>query len=117
MRPATRNNFTVAIICALPLEADAVEALFDEPYDRLGRYYGKHPSDRNAYINGRVGKHNVVLCYMPEMGKGSAASVVASLQFSYTGIKLALVVGICGGAHRHQPTPIYFWVMLSSAML
>ncbi|KAL4789834.1 hypothetical protein BDV19DRAFT_396648 [Aspergillus venezuelensis] len=97
MRPATRNDFAVAIICALPLEADAVELLFDETYDRLGRHYSKHPSDRNAYINGRIGKHNVILCYMPGMGKGSAASVAAGLRFSYTGIKLALVVGICGG--------------------
>ncbi|KAL4751018.1 hypothetical protein BDW72DRAFT_193288 [Aspergillus terricola var. indicus] len=98
MRPKSRKDFAIAIICALPIEADAVEALFDEPYDRLGCYYDKHPSDRNAYMNGRIGKHNVVLCYMPGMGKGSAASVAASLRFSYLGIKLALVVGICGGA-------------------
>jgi nucleoside phosphorylase len=32
------------------------------------------------------------------MGKGSAASVASSLETSYTGIQLALVVGICGGA-------------------
>jgi nucleoside phosphorylase len=35
---------------------------------------------------------------MPGMGKGSAANVASSLQFSYPGIELALVVGICGGA-------------------
>ncbi|KAL4781057.1 hypothetical protein BJX76DRAFT_350476 [Aspergillus varians] len=97
MRPATRNVFAVAIICTLPLEADAVEILFDETYDRLSRHYGKHPSDRNAYINRRISKHNVILCYMPGIGKGSAASIAASLRFSYAGIKLALVVGICGG--------------------
>lgn len=98
MRPQSRTDFAIAIICALPLEADAVDALFDETYDRLGKYYGKQPGDANAYINGRIGKHNVVLCYLPGMGKGSAASVVSSLQVSYTGIELALVVGICGGA-------------------
>ena len=98
MRPKSRSDFTIAVICALPLEADAVEALFDEHYDRLGEYYGKQPGDANAYINGRIGNHNVVLCYMPGIGKESAASVASSLQVSYTGIKLALVVGICGGA-------------------
>ena len=98
MRPKSRNDFAIAIICAHPLEADAVEALFDEHYDRLGKYYGKQRGDANAYINGRIGKHDVVLCYMPGMGKGSAASVAASLRVSYTGIELALVVGICGGA-------------------
>ncbi|KAL3438366.1 putative kinesin light chain [Aspergillus tetrazonus] len=98
MRPRSRNDFTIAIICALPLEADAVEALFDETYDRLGKHYGKQPGDASAYMNGRIGKHNVVLCYLPGMGKGSAASVASSLQVSYTGVELALVVGICGGA-------------------
>ncbi|KAL4863239.1 hypothetical protein BDV12DRAFT_206709 [Aspergillus spectabilis] len=119
MRPKGRNDFAIAIICALPLEADAVETLFDELYDRLGRYYDKHPSDRNAYINGRIGKHNVVLCYMPGMGKGSAASVAASLRFSYTGIKLALVVGICGGAPSPPTYPDIFLgdVVISNAVI
>ncbi|KAL3470240.1 purine and uridine phosphorylase [Aspergillus californicus] len=98
MQPKNRNDFTIAIICALPLEADAIEALFDEHYDRLGKYYGKQPGDANAYINGRICKHDVVLCYMPEMGKRSAAGVATGLKISYRGVKLALVVGICGGA-------------------
>jgi nucleoside phosphorylase len=98
MRPRTRDDFAIAIICALPLEAEAVEALFDETYDRLGKYYMKERGDANAYINGRIGKHDVVLCYMPGLGKRSAASVSSSLLVSYPGVRLALVVGICGGA-------------------
>lgn len=98
MRPRSRSDFAIAIICALTLEADAVEALFDETYDRLGRFYCKQPGDANSYVNGRIRDHNVVLCYMPGMGKGSAASVASSLRVSYTEIQLALVVGICGGA-------------------
>ncbi|KAE8413588.1 purine and uridine phosphorylase [Aspergillus pseudocaelatus] len=98
MRPKSRSGFAVAIICALPIEADAVEALFDETYDRLGKFYGKQPGDANAYINGRIGEHDIVLCYLPGMGIGSAASVASSLRVSYTGVRLALVVGICGGA-------------------
>jgi nucleoside phosphorylase len=98
MRPSSRDEFAIAIICALPLEAEAVEDLFDETYDRLGEYYRKQPGDNNAYVNGRVGKHNVVVCYMPGMGKGSAASVASSLKISYKSIEVALVVGICGGA-------------------
>jgi nucleoside phosphorylase len=34
---------------------------------------------------------------MPGMGKGNAASVASSFRSSFEGIKLALVVGICGG--------------------
>jgi nucleoside phosphorylase len=97
MRPSSRNDFTIAIICGLTLEADAVEALFDETYDRLSRVYKKQPGDDNAYINGKIGAHNVVLCYMPGIGNGSAAGVASSLKVSYTGIQIALVVGICGG--------------------
>ncbi|RAK80124.1 Pfs, NB-ARC and TPR domain protein [Aspergillus fijiensis CBS 313.89] len=98
MRPRSRDDFAIAIICALPLEAEAVEALFDKTYDRLGKHYGKQRGDANAYLNGRIGKHDVVLCYMPGVGKGSAAAVASSLLVSYTGIELALVVGTCGGA-------------------
>jgi nucleoside phosphorylase len=92
--PKNRDEFEVAIICALPLEADAVEALFDErwPYN-----YGKAPEDSNTYSTGMIGRHNVVLAHMPGMGKGNAASVAANCRASFRSIKLALVVGICGG--------------------
>jgi len=33
---------------------------------------------------------------MPSIGKGNAASVASSFRSSFEGIKLALVVGICG---------------------
>lgn len=95
--PKTRDEFSIAIICALPLEADAVEGLFDETYDKFGQIYGKSFRDNNVYINGRIGRHDVVLCYLPNMGKGSAASAAANLRTSYTEIQLTLVVGICGG--------------------
>lgn len=97
MPPKTRNEFEIAIICALPLEADAVEALFDEYYDASGDKYGKLPRDGNTYTTGRMGQHDVVLVHMPGMGKGSAAAVASSAGMSFEGIKLALVVGICGG--------------------
>ncbi|KAL3483807.1 putative kinesin light chain [Aspergillus germanicus] len=114
MRPRSRDDFAIAIICALPLEAEAVEALFDETYDRLGRHYGKQRGDANAYINGRIGKHDVVLCYLPGMGKGSAAGVASSLLVSYPGVKLALVVGICGGA---PPPPEYQEIFLGDVVI
>jgi nucleoside phosphorylase len=114
MRPKSRNDFAIAIICALTLEAEAVEALFDEHYDRLGKHYGKAPGDANAYINGRLGKHDVVLCYMPGMGKRSAASVTTGLKISYRGVKLALVVGICGGA---PPPPEYREIFLGDVII
>jgi nucleoside phosphorylase len=44
-----------------------------------------------------MGHHNVVLVLMPVPGKGSAASVASQFRISFPKIKLALVVGICGG--------------------
>ncbi|KAJ5602521.1 hypothetical protein N7537_005477 [Penicillium hordei] len=98
MRPRDTSEFGIAIICALPLEADPIEALFDEAYDRFSKIYGKQPGDQNTYITGRIGLHNVVLCYMPGIGRSPVASVASSLRISFTGVQLALVVGICGAA-------------------
>ncbi|GFF29222.1 Pfs and NB-ARC domain protein [Aspergillus lentulus] len=81
MRPRHREEFEIAIICSLPCEVEAIDALLDEVYDRFGEIYDKEPEDRNA----------------PEAEKCSSASVASSLMFSYTGVQLALVVGTCGG--------------------
>jgi nucleoside phosphorylase len=97
MRPQSRDEFEIGIICALPLEVDAVEALFDEHYDELGQIYRKQAGDANTYTTGRISGHHVVLAYMPGMGNRSSASVALGLRISFTGIKIALVVGICGG--------------------
>ena len=96
MPPTSRDEFEIAIICALTLEADAVEASFDETYEASGRIYDKRPGDTNQYTNGRIGQHNVVLCCLPEMGVASAATVTANLKGSYHQIRLVLLVGICG---------------------
>jgi nucleoside phosphorylase len=95
-RPATRRDFEVAIICALPLEADAVGALFDHYWDDDGPPYDKTPGDLNAYSTGAIGRHNVVLAHMPGIGTVNAAAVAAYCRSSFPNIKLALVVGICG---------------------
>src|ERR1700689_4395070 len=94
-QPRDRNDFEIAIICALPLEASAVGALFDKLWD--DQTYGEAPRDSNAYLTGVIGQHNVVLVHMPNMGKVDAATAATSLQASFQGIQLALVVGICGG--------------------
>ncbi|KAJ2902704.1 NB-ARC and ankyrin domain protein [Zalerion maritima] len=96
-RPATRADFEVAIFCALPLEASAVLAQFDYRWDGNGPPFDKAPSDANAYTTGSIGRHNVVLVHIPNMGKGSAAVAAADCLHSFQSIRLALLVGICGG--------------------
>lgn len=96
-RPSCREDFQIALICALPLEYDAVVLQFDEFWDEEGQQYGRASGDTNTYTTGRVGVHNVVLALLPNMGKASAAGAAASLRSSYPRLKLALLVGICGG--------------------
>ncbi|KAH7175986.1 putative kinesin [Dactylonectria macrodidyma] len=95
-RPSHRDDFEVAIICALPLEYDAVSYIFDEFWDEDGDQYGRAVGDPNSYTTGRIGKYDVVLALLPHMGKTNAASATASMRSSYGGLRLALLVGVCG---------------------
>ncbi|KAK5075727.1 hypothetical protein LTR70_010044 [Exophiala xenobiotica] len=95
--PKDRSGFTVAIICALTLESSAVEALLDDYYDENDHHYGKASGDPNTYTLGRIGRHNVVLAYMPGMGQINSTTVAAHFNKSFPKIRLGLVAGICGG--------------------
>ncbi|KAK4867782.1 hypothetical protein LT330_006665 [Penicillium expansum] len=96
-RPASRDEFEIAIVCALPLEYNAVSLLIDEFWDEDCDYYGRANGDPNTYTTGRIGKFDIVLVLLPNMGKVSAAGTSASLRSSYPGVRLILVTGICGG--------------------
>lgn len=93
--PRHRGDFKVAIICALPLESDAVQDMLDKRWDEVK--YGKTPGDPNHYTTGVIGRHNVVVVHMPGMGKSNGASVAANCRASFMNLGLVLVVGICGG--------------------
>ncbi|KAK6515995.1 hypothetical protein TWF281_004585 [Arthrobotrys megalospora] len=116
--PTSNRDFEIAIICALTLEADAVEGIFDKHWDSEGYTFSKAPRDPNAYSTGVIGCHNVVLAYMPAMGKGSAASVAANCCSSFTEIKLGLVVGVCGAVPFKKEDEILLGdVVISSGII
>jgi len=96
-RPQSREDFRIAIVCALRLEYDAVSLLFDHFWDSVGEPYTRAPRDKNIYTAGRVGLHNVVLVLLSGMGEIEAAVSASSLASSYPNITLLLLVGICGG--------------------
>ncbi|KAL7932103.1 WD40-repeat-containing domain protein [Trichoderma chlorosporum] len=96
-RPSSRDEFEVALICALPLEYNAVSLLFDEFWDENGDQYGKAIGDPNTYTTGRFGNFDVVLVLLPNTGNVSAASATASLRSSYSGLRLVILTGTCGG--------------------
>ncbi|KAH6603473.1 hypothetical protein Trco_008248 [Trichoderma cornu-damae] len=117
-QPAGRDNFHVAIICALPCEVDAVTLLFDHFWDEENDPYGRANGDTNTYITGRLGKHNVVLVVLPNMGTNSAAAATASLRSSYGNLKLAFLVGICGGVPRIEEYDVFLGdVVVSRAIV
>ncbi|RKK79600.1 hypothetical protein BFJ71_g16159 [Fusarium oxysporum] len=95
-RPEDRHGFEVAIFCALPLEADAIEALFDYYWDSNGPSFWKAAHDPNSYLTGVIGCHNVVLIRMPGIGKVHAAAAASNCRASFPNVKIALVVGVCG---------------------
>ncbi|KAK6495513.1 hypothetical protein TWF481_002562 [Arthrobotrys musiformis] len=100
---SNRDGFDIGIICALPLEARAVKAMLEEVNEEIGYGAdnggtGKTPADTNTYTIGKIGHHKVVLVHMSGMGKIPAAAAATNLKQSFGSIKLALLVGICGGA-------------------
>lgn len=95
-RPSRRSGFEIAIICALPIEADAIDALFDNHWDDDGPAYDKANGDLNAYSTGSIGRHNVVLAHMPGIGIGNASIVASHCRWSFPNIKLAIITGVCG---------------------
>jgi nucleoside phosphorylase len=98
--PKRREEFHVAIVCALSLEYDAVSRAIEEFWDDDGDRYGRAPGDVNTYTTGRMGDTNVVVVLLSNMGKSNAAGTAASLRSSYPCVRLALLVGICGGAPK-----------------
>lgn len=82
-RPTARHSNEIVIICAIPLEADAVQALFDHHWDEDGLSLDKTPSDTNAYSVGVIGRHNAILLHMPGMGKAGAATVAVDCRASF----------------------------------
>ncbi|CAI7644535.1 unnamed protein product [Penicillium palitans] len=86
----------IAIICALPLEANAVLCSLDEIWYDVASTYGRARNDQNHYAFGRSGRHPVVVVTLPGMGNVQSASAAASLDMSFVSIQLVLLVGICG---------------------
>ncbi|RKK29108.1 hypothetical protein BFJ66_g10310 [Fusarium oxysporum f. sp. cepae] len=95
--PKDRCGFKAAIICALPLEFDAIRSLFDSIWQEHYHHYGKLKGDTNHYVNGRIGDLDIVVLLLSSMGKVSAATAAASLKCSYTELEVVFLAGICGG--------------------
>jgi nucleoside phosphorylase len=117
-RPSSCDEFDVAIICALPLETNAVLCSLDEYWPDAQHQYRKVSGDENIYAFGRCGRHAVVVVTLPRMGKSHAASAASTLKVSFKYIKLALLVGICGAVpFKADRTEIILGDVIISEML
>jgi nucleoside phosphorylase len=91
----THDDYTVAWICALPLEAAAAQVMLDKIHPQLSQ----PPGDDNAYTLGEISGHNIVVVCLPSgvYGIASAATVAAHMRITFPSIRFGLMVGIGGG--------------------
>ena len=94
---ASRNDYTVGWICALPLELAAAKATLDEIHHNSPGV--RAANDKDAYVLGGISGHNVVLTCLSfgEIGPLSASTVAAQMRVDFSNIRWMLTVGIAGG--------------------
>ncbi|GIJ89553.1 hypothetical protein Asppvi_008495 [Aspergillus pseudoviridinutans] len=88
-------DYSVAWICALPLERAASTSMLDEEHARLPQA----SNDPNSYTLGEVCGHNVVVACLPAgiYGTLSAAAIAIQMRCTFFAIRFAMMVGIGGG--------------------
>ncbi|KAK4678539.1 hypothetical protein QC764_308560 [Podospora pseudoanserina] len=93
--PFVHGDYTIAWICALPLELAVSRAMLDEEHPLPPNQAG----DDNIYVLGRIDQHNVVMTCLPgQYGTNNAAIVATNLKRSFPSIRATLMVGIGGGS-------------------
>ncbi|KAK4656129.1 hypothetical protein QC762_0057200 [Podospora pseudocomata] len=93
--PLVHGDYTIAWICALPLELAVSRAMLDEEHPLPPNQAG----DDNIYVLGRIDQHNVVMTCLPgQYGTNNAAIVATNLKRSFPSIRATLMVGIGGGS-------------------
>ncbi|EHK43858.1 hypothetical protein TRIATDRAFT_222602 [Trichoderma atroviride IMI 206040] len=91
----THGDYTIGWVCALPKEQTAAFYMLDDPHEDLPNPLNDH----NAYVLGRIGKHNVVIACLPmgRIGNNNSATVAARMITTFPNVKVGLMVGIGGG--------------------
>lgn len=100
------DQYTIAVICAMPKEFDPVLALFDDGAHCT--YHGPR-EDNNVYVVGRFVEHHTVLMMPGDIGEPDAGMCTQRLRDHFRNIELTLLVGVCGAMPQNEVTgePIY----------
>ncbi|KAF5545149.1 ankyrin 3 [Fusarium mexicanum] len=91
------NEYTIAWICALPIEMSAAITMLDQTHNDLPGL----DNDNNTYKLGSIeNKHNIVIACLPKShyGTNNASNVLTNLTRTFPSIRLGLIVGIGGAA-------------------
>lgn len=88
-------DYTLAWICALPLELAAAEAILDEHHSPSST-----SGAQSEYVLGKISGHSVVVGCLPSgvYGTNSAAAAVTRLLSAFPNVRYGLMAGIGGGA-------------------
>ncbi|EEA18489.1 conserved hypothetical protein [Talaromyces marneffei ATCC 18224] len=95
MVSSTHDDYTIAWICALPLEVAVARVMLNRTHSPL-----PNPStDSNAYELGELDGHYIVITCLPVgvYGTVAAANVVSRMRSTFPRLQYGLMVGIGGG--------------------
>src|ERR1700727_1918001 len=94
MRSLCHHDYTVAWVCAPPLEMAAAKSMLDDIHPNLPT----SSNDQNTYVLGKIHAHNVVIACLPSgvYGTTSAATVANQMLCTFRSIRFGLMVGIGG---------------------
>ncbi|KAL2826567.1 hypothetical protein BJY01DRAFT_255953 [Aspergillus pseudoustus] len=91
----THDDYTVAWICALPLEMAAAKLMLEKVHPVLSQ----PQTDHNVYTLGSVSGHHVAIACLPSgvYGTTSAAIALDQMLATFPGLRFGLMVGVGGG--------------------
>ncbi|KAK6353878.1 hypothetical protein TWF730_008301 [Orbilia blumenaviensis] len=96
-KPRSVLEYTVGWICALPKEQTAARALLDHIHPDPEPPIPDH--DKNTYILGSMGDHNIAITCLPKgkVGTNEAAVAATEMLRTFSSIRIGFMVGIGGG--------------------
>ncbi|KAE8422195.1 nucleoside phosphorylase domain-containing protein [Aspergillus pseudocaelatus] len=96
----THNDYTVAWVCALPLEMTAAKTILDKVHPSLPQ----PEADHNTYILGNIASNNVVVACLPSgvYGTTSAATVLAYMLSTFRSLRFGIPTPASGGVIQYD---------------